>query len=141
MVITLEQPRIFSDMKINKTKFSKLNNCHRGFVALLFVTTIGFLAMIFLAVSAPQSWLQSKGVAEARSATVARFAAISCLNIAKLKIFNEENSAEEEIEGEYFVDDGHCLIEEVEQEGNTLFLKTSATVGGIKISLESEYDI
>lgn len=103
----------------------------RGFVALFTVTLIGFLAVIFTVASSIRVWTQSKSVIEASAETSARFDALSCLNIARLKIILGETPAE----GEYYVKDGRCELEDVDVYPTRVMLRSVAVKDDVKVSL------
>ena len=121
-------------------KFFKKQNSE-GFIALLLVTLIGFLAALFTISTASRTWMQARNVTDFQSATVARFAAVSCINIARHKIF-ENGSApyvpDESVPGEYFAGSGQCEIVSTHRQNNKIFLHTSGTKNGLSISLQSE---
>src|SRR3989344_1510049 len=105
-----------------------------GIIALFIVTLIGFLAGFFVVATAPRAWLQAKDVALTRAATSARFNAISCINIARLKVFMGGSSPD----GGYYTESGSCEIEIISRWGERIILQTDATKEGVKISLQAE---
>ena len=114
----------------------KTNPHANGFVALFTVMTIGFLAGIFVLSSSERVWLQAKSAGEALLESSLRFSALSCVHIARLKIY----SAEEEIVGEYNLISGKCEIENLRLSSNQIIIKTSSEKDNTKISLETILD-
>lgn len=114
---------------MNKKRTSK-----KGFIALFIVMLVGFLAGFFVVASAPRVWLQSKDVALAQVAASARFNAISCIDIARLKIFLGESPDR----SKYYLTDGSCGVEIISRRGERIILQTDAAKGGVEILLQAE---
>jgi len=126
-----------------RTEKIYFKNKNAGFVALFAVTIIGFLAALFVVGLLPRFWVESKNVAEARGALSSRFAAISCLGIARLHILTNEDieNWEDVTRGEYYsgarAGTENCTVDRVQREGGILIVQTSATKNDQRISLET----
>ncbi|MEK7390666.1 MAG: hypothetical protein AAB635_00835 [Patescibacteria group bacterium] len=122
--------------KGTKKGTKKVGMGKKGFIALFVVTIIGLMAVFFVVSTAPRAWLQAKDVTLAQVAASARFNAISCINIARLKIFLGGDS----LDGEYYIENGSCEIEIISRQGERIILQTDATKEGVRISLQAELD-
>lgn len=107
----------------------------KGFVALFTVIIIGFLATIFVISASSKVWAQAKGVTEAQAKAAARFDAISCLNIARQKIFLNENPIvdDPEILGIYDVPNGRCTIESLGLSSSQIIVHASSINSGVEL--------
>lgn len=104
----------------------------KGFIALFTVMIIGFMATFFAVSSSVGVWFQSKSVVEAKTLVVARMGAMSCVNIARLKIYQSEIVDTHE----YNIGEQTCRIEDMQTSGQRVFLYTSSGLLNAKIFLD-----
>lgn len=97
---------------------------------------LGLLATLSLAISAERAYLESEGVKLAKNNAIARLNAISCVDIAQLRIFLNENP----VLGNYFTGRGYCSVDEVRAEQNFVRIKTSATEERQQVAVEARLD-
>jgi len=123
-------------------------NEKRGFVALFTVVMMGLFAVIAVLISSPQVWLQSSIVYENRDRALAHLNALSCLNIARGRVFEYIETGNgggggsgdvdiHEIVGNYSVFSDNCIVNSVERMNDDFVIEVISTKNKARISLRA----
>lgn len=117
-----------NNMSIHKNK-------QKGFAALFIVLLLGFFAVALTVSGSEKGWVESKSVTEVAEADQARFAALSCLEIVRQKI--TDNQVPDRIPGSYFSGNKQCAIDNVSEYSGRAYAQVSSHWQWGTVTLES----